>query len=149
MPGYAEPVIMSSGAFVAGATIELSCDAPMRAPYEVYLQGGVSAAHGYLGALLAARASDRPRNLASSVPVEAAEIPVEGVALPVAGLDDDPGLLDPGAGNGLTDQRFQTSSQAEGIRLPASRRLPISTRRRSSSMRSFVAIYTDNRPNTA
>ncbi len=56
VPGYAEPVIMSSGAFVAGATIELSCDAPMRAPYEVYLQGGVSAAHGYLGALFAARA---------------------------------------------------------------------------------------------
>ncbi|HEY1656559.1 MAG TPA: methionine gamma-lyase family protein [Candidatus Tumulicola sp.] len=56
VPGYADPVIMSSGAFVAGATIELSCDAPMRQPYEVYLQGGISAAHGYLGALLAARA---------------------------------------------------------------------------------------------
>jgi cystathionine beta-lyase family protein involved in aluminum resistance len=47
---------MSSGAFVAGATIELSCDAPLRPPYEVYLQGGVSAAHAYLGALFAARA---------------------------------------------------------------------------------------------
>lgn len=56
VPGYADPVIMSSGAFVAGATIELSCDAPLRPPYEVYLQGGVSAAHAYLGALLAARA---------------------------------------------------------------------------------------------
>ncbi len=56
VPGYADPVIMSSGAFVSGSTIELSCDAPMRAPFEVYVQGGVSAAHAYLGALLAARA---------------------------------------------------------------------------------------------
>ena len=56
VPGYAEPVIMSSGAFVNGATIELSCDAPLRAPFEVYVQGGVSAAHAYLGALFAARA---------------------------------------------------------------------------------------------
>ncbi len=59
VPGYAEPVIMSSGAFVAGATIELSCDAPMRPPYEVYLQGGVTAAHAYLGALFAARALEQ------------------------------------------------------------------------------------------
>ena len=59
VPGYTEPVIMSSGAFVAGATIELSCDAPMRAPYEVYLQGGVTAAHAYLGALFAARALEQ------------------------------------------------------------------------------------------
>jgi cystathionine beta-lyase family protein involved in aluminum resistance len=56
VPGYTDPVIMSSGAFVAGSTIELSCDAPLRPPYEVYLQGGVSAAHAYLGALFAARA---------------------------------------------------------------------------------------------
>ncbi len=56
VPGYADPVIMSSGAFVSGSTIELSCDAPMRAPFEVYVQGGVNAAHAYLGALLAARA---------------------------------------------------------------------------------------------
>jgi cystathionine beta-lyase family protein involved in aluminum resistance len=41
---------------VAGATIELSCDAPLRAPYEVYLQGGVTAEHAALGALLAADA---------------------------------------------------------------------------------------------
>ncbi|HEX3670721.1 MAG TPA: methionine gamma-lyase family protein [Candidatus Cybelea sp.] len=56
VPGYAEPVLMSSGSFVSGATIELSCDAPMRAPFEVYVQGGVSAAHAYLGALFAAHA---------------------------------------------------------------------------------------------
>ncbi|MDQ2865433.1 MAG: methionine gamma-lyase family protein [Candidatus Eremiobacteraeota bacterium] len=55
VPGYPDPVIMSGGAFVAGATIELSCDAPMREPYEVYLQGGIVAEHAFLGALLAAQ----------------------------------------------------------------------------------------------
>ncbi|MEO9171045.1 MAG: methionine gamma-lyase family protein, partial [Candidatus Baltobacteraceae bacterium] len=55
VPGYTDPVIMSSGAFVGGATIELSCDAPMREPYEVYLQGGVVAEHTMAGALLAAQ----------------------------------------------------------------------------------------------
>jgi cystathionine beta-lyase family protein involved in aluminum resistance len=54
VPGYPEPVIMSGGAFVAGATIELSCDAPLRPPFEVYLQGGTSRAHVALGALFAA-----------------------------------------------------------------------------------------------
>jgi len=56
VPGYREPVIMSGGAFVAGATIELSCDAPLRAPYDVYLQGGTSRDHVVLGALFAAQA---------------------------------------------------------------------------------------------
>ncbi len=56
VPGYRDPVVMSAGAFVNGATIELSCDAPLRAPYEVYLQGGSSRAHVALGALLAAEA---------------------------------------------------------------------------------------------
>ncbi|HEY6486386.1 MAG TPA: methionine gamma-lyase family protein [Candidatus Cybelea sp.] len=60
VPGYTDPVLMSSGAFVGGATIELSCDAPLRAPYEVYVQGGVSLAHAYLGALFAAHALERP-----------------------------------------------------------------------------------------
>ena len=55
VPGYVDPVIMSSGAFVAGATIELSCDAPLREPFEVYLQGGMHAAHSVLGACLAAQ----------------------------------------------------------------------------------------------
>ena len=54
VPGYRESVIMSGGAFVAGATIELSCDAPLRPPYEVYVQGGTSRAHVLLGALFAA-----------------------------------------------------------------------------------------------
>jgi len=56
VPGYVDPVIMSSGSFVSGATIELSCDAPLRPPYEVYLQGGVTAEHAALGAVLAADA---------------------------------------------------------------------------------------------
>jgi cystathionine beta-lyase family protein involved in aluminum resistance len=56
VPGYVDPVIMSSGSFVSGATIDLSCDAPLRDPYEVYLQGGVSAEHAALGAVMAAEA---------------------------------------------------------------------------------------------
>jgi cystathionine beta-lyase family protein involved in aluminum resistance len=56
VPGYADPVLMSSGAFVSGSTLELSCDAPLRPPYEVYVQGGVSFAHACLGAIFAARA---------------------------------------------------------------------------------------------
>lgn len=56
VPGYVDPVVMSSGAFVGGATIELSCDAPLRAPFEVYLQGGMLSEHAILGALFAARA---------------------------------------------------------------------------------------------
>ena len=56
VPGYIDPVVMSSGAFIGGATIELSCDAPLREPYEVYLQGGIVSEHAMLGALLAAQA---------------------------------------------------------------------------------------------
>lgn len=46
MPGYADQVIMAAGAFVSGASIELSADGPMRAPYAVYLQGGLTYGHG-------------------------------------------------------------------------------------------------------
>lgn len=56
VPGYADPVVMSSGSFIGGATIELSCDAPLREPFEAYLQGGIVAEHAYLGTLFAARA---------------------------------------------------------------------------------------------
>ncbi len=55
VPGYADPVVMSGGAFVPGATIELSCDAPLRPPYDVYLQGGTNRAHAMLGVLFAAQ----------------------------------------------------------------------------------------------
>lgn len=48
MPGYNDPVIMAAGCFVQGASIELSCDGPIRAPYAVYLQGGLSLEHGII-----------------------------------------------------------------------------------------------------
>lgn len=54
VPGYADPVIMAGGGFVSGSTAELSCDAPLRAPYEMYLQGGVDSAHGMLAVMSAA-----------------------------------------------------------------------------------------------
>ncbi len=53
MPGYREPVVMAAGTFVSGASIELSADAPMREPYTVYLQGGLSYEHGKLALIRA------------------------------------------------------------------------------------------------
>ncbi|MCD7887671.1 MAG: methionine gamma-lyase family protein [Clostridiales bacterium] len=54
MPGYDCPVIMAAGAFIQGASIELSADAPMRPPYTVYLQGGLTYPSGKTGIMLAA-----------------------------------------------------------------------------------------------
>lgn len=54
LPGYSDPVIMAAGTFVLGASLELSADAPIRPPYTVFLQGGLTYAHAKLGALLAA-----------------------------------------------------------------------------------------------
>lgn len=54
MPGYDDEVIMAAGAFVQGASIELSADAPMREPYLCYMQGGLTYSSGKLGILLAA-----------------------------------------------------------------------------------------------
>ena len=54
MPGYDSQVIMAAGAFVQGASIELSADAPMREPYTVYLQGGLTYESGKTGVMLAA-----------------------------------------------------------------------------------------------
>jgi cystathionine beta-lyase family protein involved in aluminum resistance len=45
MPGYPDKVIMAAGTFVQGASIELSADGPLREPYTVYLQGGLTYAH--------------------------------------------------------------------------------------------------------
>ena len=53
MPGYDCPVIMAAGAFIQGASIELSADAPMREPYTIYLQGGLTYESGKAGILLA------------------------------------------------------------------------------------------------
>lgn len=53
MPGYESEVIMAAGAFVQGSSIELSADAPIRAPYNVYFQGGVTFDHSKMGTLKA------------------------------------------------------------------------------------------------
>ncbi len=55
MPGYESPVIMAAGAFTMGASIELSADAPLREPYAVWLQGGLTYQTGRLGILSAAQ----------------------------------------------------------------------------------------------
>ena len=46
MPGYDDKVVMAAGTFVAGASIELSADGPIRQPYTAYMQGGLTFAHG-------------------------------------------------------------------------------------------------------
>lgn len=51
MPGYDVPVIMAAGAFVSGSSIELSADGPMREPYTVFFQGGLTGAHIKIGIL--------------------------------------------------------------------------------------------------
>ena len=53
MPGYDDPVIMAAGAFVQGSSIELSADGPIRPPYAVYFQGGLTWQHAKLGILMA------------------------------------------------------------------------------------------------
>ena len=52
MPGYDSDVIMAAGAFVQGSSIELSADGPIREPYAVYFQGGLTWYHAKLGILL-------------------------------------------------------------------------------------------------
>lgn len=55
MPGYSSKVIMAAGAFTNGASIELSADAPIREPYAVWMQGGITYTSGKLGVMLAAQ----------------------------------------------------------------------------------------------
>ena len=55
MPGYENPVIMAEGAFIMGASIELSADGPLREPYAAYMQGGLNFHSGKVGVLLAAQ----------------------------------------------------------------------------------------------
>ena len=52
MPGYDSDVIMAAGAFVSGASIELSADGPIKPPYSVYFQGGLTWAHAKFGVLM-------------------------------------------------------------------------------------------------
>ncbi|MBQ1395890.1 MAG: aminotransferase class V-fold PLP-dependent enzyme [Eubacterium sp.] len=51
MPGYESEVVMAAGAFVQGSSIELSADAPIRPPYNVYFQGGLTYEHSKFGVL--------------------------------------------------------------------------------------------------
>ena len=53
MPGYDDPVIMAAGAFIQGSSIELSADGPIRDPYNIYVQGGITYESGKLGILYA------------------------------------------------------------------------------------------------
>ena len=53
MPGYDSDVIMAAGAFIQGSSIELSADAPIRPPYNVYFQGGLTFDHSKIGTLKA------------------------------------------------------------------------------------------------
>jgi cystathionine beta-lyase family protein involved in aluminum resistance len=55
MPGYDDRVIMAAGAFVQGSSIEMSADGPMREPYNVYFQGGLTYEHAKIGVLSAAQ----------------------------------------------------------------------------------------------
>lgn len=56
MPGYSDQVIMASGAFISGSSIELSADGPLRDPYIVFFQGGLTYEHGKYAILKAADA---------------------------------------------------------------------------------------------
>ena len=56
MPGYESEVVMAAGAFVQGSSIELSADAPLREPYNVYFQGGLTYEHSKFGVI---KATDR------------------------------------------------------------------------------------------
>ena len=51
MPGYDDEIIMASGSFNQGSSIELSCDGPLRSPYIAYLQGAMTYEYGKLGVL--------------------------------------------------------------------------------------------------
>lgn len=59
MPGYDSDVIMAAGAFVSGSSIELSADAPIKPPYAVYFQGGLTWYHAKLGIMLSVERVNR------------------------------------------------------------------------------------------
>ena len=52
MPGYESEIIMANGSFISGSSIELSADGPLRPPYTVFFQGGITYPHGKLGILM-------------------------------------------------------------------------------------------------
>jgi cystathionine beta-lyase family protein involved in aluminum resistance len=52
MPGYDSDIIMANGSFISGSSIELSADGPLRDPYTVFFQGGLTYPHSKLGVIL-------------------------------------------------------------------------------------------------
>ena len=55
MPGYSDKIIMASGSFIEGSSIEISCDGPIRSPYIAYMQGGLTYQYGRLAVINAVR----------------------------------------------------------------------------------------------
>ena len=53
MPGYDDKIIMASGSFIQGSSIEISCDGPIREPYVAFLQGGLTYEYGKIAVLKA------------------------------------------------------------------------------------------------
>ena len=53
MPGYDDEIIMASGSFTQGSSIEISCDGPLRKPYIAYQQGSLSYEYGKLALMVA------------------------------------------------------------------------------------------------
>ena len=53
MPGYEDKIIMASGSFTQGSSIELSCDGPLREPYIAYMQGSLTYNYGKIGLMRA------------------------------------------------------------------------------------------------
>ena len=53
MPGYTDKVVMASGSFTQGSSIELSCDGPVRKPYIAYQQGSLTYSYGKLAVMKA------------------------------------------------------------------------------------------------
>ena len=55
MPGYSDQIIMASGSFVQGSSIEISCDGPLRPPFIAYLQGSLTYKYGRLAVINATK----------------------------------------------------------------------------------------------
>ena len=59
MPGYSDPIVMASGSFTQGSSIELSCDGPLREPFIAYMQGSLTYDYGKLGLISALEYLDK------------------------------------------------------------------------------------------
>ena len=53
MPGYSDKIIMASGSFIQGSSIEISCDGPVKEPYVVYQQGSLTYSYGKIALIKA------------------------------------------------------------------------------------------------